>query len=130
MRITIDLGHVPLSMWLRPFLRALQETNEAWLRANPAAPSVYAAGVRYQAEPMGSEVWRTLPVILAEGNGDCEDLATARAAELRVAGERADAVAHEVPSGIPSVQLLHVTVRRGDGSSEDPSRRLGMVGAA
>lgn len=88
-------------------------------------PRLYDSGVRYRREPMGSERWQTAEETLMLGHGDCEDLASWRAAELRVSGEdvRATPVLKRVRPG-----LMHCLVRRGDGSLEDPSRRLGMKG--
>jgi hypothetical protein len=59
---------------------------------------------------------------MRRGGGDCEDLATWRAAELRAVGEPARVIVYR---SAPSV--LHAVVRRGDGRIEDPSRRLGMM---
>lgn len=89
-------------------------------------PRLYASGVRYRRErPEERESWRTIPVVLAEGHGDCEDLASWRAAELRVSGEdpQARPFIYRTRSG-----SYHVVVRRGDGEVEDPSRLLGMTG--
>jgi len=105
-------------------LAGLTAYNAAWLRAHPSAPSLYAAGVRYARERRGEERWQTLPELLRAKRGDCEDLACARAAELQVDGDEwAEARARKVRQG-----LWHITVRRGDGTSEDPSRVLGMKG--
>lgn len=86
-------------------------------------PRIYDAGVRYQREdPRRREEWRTIPEVLARGEGDCEDLAAWRAAELVASGEdpRARPVLRRTGTG------WHVVVARGDGSVEDPSRILGM----
>lgn len=131
MRVAFDIGSVSPREWLPPLLDALTEINERWLRAHPEAPSIYQGGVRYSAEPLGSELWRTLPVLLRERVGDCEDLACARAAELRVGGTPARAVPLFVSRsrgrvGGPAVDLIHIVVRHPDGTREDPSTRLGM----
>lgn len=86
-------------------------------------PPLYESGVRYRAEPR--EVWRHVGHVLAEGWGDCEDLAAWRAAELRVSGEDPDAAVGTYRSG---ARRYHAIVVRGDGSIEDPSRKLGMKG--
>lgn len=98
---------------------------------HPRIPSLYRSGVRYQREDTkrcwaprngGCEDWLTIREVLAQGLGDCEDLACWRAAELRVrAGEPATAVAIRVPR-----VGWHIVVRRADGSIEDPSKKLGM----
>ena len=82
-------------------------------------PPLYSAGVIYQREKptvAGTpERWQTPLGTLSRGQGDCEDLATWRAAET---GGRAVPV--KVSSG------WHIIVINRDGSTEDPSRRLGM----
>lgn len=104
-------------------LAGLTAFNAAWLATHPSAPSLYESGVRYERERRGAEDWQTLPDLLASKRGDCEDLSSARAAELQVSGEDPDAEAfatHVRPG------LWHIRVRRGDGTIEDPSRVLGM----
>lgn len=131
MRVTIDTVGVPAAEWLPPLLEALTSINVSWLRANPGAPSIYEGGVRYVREPIGSEVWRTLPIVLSSGWGDCEDLGCARAAELQVSGVRAVAVPRFVSRGFVggrSTELIHIVVRLPGGREEDPSARLGMHG--
>lgn len=121
------LLHIPKpldAVSLTAALEGLTAYNAAWLRAHPSAPSLYAAGVRYEREPKGREDWRTLPDLLKRKRGDCEDLAAARAAELRQAGDPgAHAFARKVRPG-----LWHIRVRHGDGTTEDPSIVLGMKG--
>lgn len=127
MRVTMELRGVPAADWLLPLLDALTRVNLSWLRGHPAAPSIYDVGVRYVAEPVGTEQWRALPTVLSELVGDCEDLACARAAELRARG--VDAVAWPIltsPPGSP-LNVWHIVVKLPDGSMEDPSVRLGMA---
>ena len=92
-------------------------------------PPLYASGVRYAREaddyvarhPV--EDWQAVDVLYRTGKGDCEDIASARCAELRNQG---------LPANIRLTRrgrIWHVTVRVGD-KVEDPSRRLGMGGAA
>jgi hypothetical protein len=109
--------------YLRPLVYALCAANEAFLRANPDTPRLYAAGVRYQREPAGDERWRDVPAILNDGYGDCEDLASWRVAELRVQGVPARPIVRVRRR--PGRTLFHVLVGVGD-RREDPSRRLGM----
>jgi hypothetical protein len=106
--------------------RLLAEHVEACcadLRAWRDAPSIYSAGVRYRAEPRGSERWQLPRETEREGSGDCEDLASWLCAQLRVTGEdtRATVTTYQSAPGI-----RHCVVRRGNGTIEDPSRRLGM----
>jgi transglutaminase-like putative cysteine protease len=69
-------------------LDALSAVNVTFLKASPDTPSIYTPRmVRYVAEPE-TENWRDIPTIFAKGNGDCEDLASARVAELRQSGIR------------------------------------------
>lgn len=115
-------------------LRSLVAMNVVWLmRHRETTPMLYDAGVVYEREPAGQEEWQTIPAVLTQGSGDCEDLAAWRVAELQTLG------ALNIPGGdrgariitktkrLPTGKLLiHVLVRRGDGSIEDPSLMLGM----
>lgn len=106
-------------------LGALFEIDRLWLRAHPDTPLLYRSGVRYRAEPLGSERWRDVSAVLREGHGDCEDLACWRAAEL---GEREGIEARPVfrSRRRGGLTVYHVVVVLPDGTIEDPSRRLGM----
>lgn len=106
-------------------LTALDRAQMRWRKL----PPLYASGVRYQRETCLAphvretcERWLTAEQLLDEGQGDCEDLACYRAAELQVSGEdqRAEAWPVKTPKG------WHIVVKRSDGSVEDPSLRLGM----
>lgn len=81
---------------------------------------LYRSGVRYEPEPLGLEIWQTVPTLYLRKFGDCEDLACARAAEIggRAVIERAG----NNPSG---GRNFHIVVRKGR-RREDPSKRLGM----
>src|SRR5262245_56214121 len=87
----------------------------------PSIPPLYSSGVRYKNEPR--DVWKHAADVLHDGNGDCEDLAAYRAAELRVSGEDPGASVCTYQSG---PKRYHAVVKRGDGTLEDPSRVLGM----
>lgn len=131
-------------------LEALVSENARWLRGNPGAPWLYSSGVRYQMEGAHPHIpgrpderFEPIPRVIELGEGDCEDLAAWRAAELRVRGfspedprlfPRARAFAvrsgRTVIEGLGPVNLIHILVSR-DGSCElsqieDPSARLGM----
>ena len=84
-------------------------------------PPLYASGVVYRREPRGRERWQLAPQTDALGYGDCEDLATWRAAELRLVGVGARPVVYRA-----GPRQLHVVVAYPDGTIEDPSRVLGM----
>lgn len=94
-------------------------------------PRLYKSGVRYQREqclvasvPETCERFLTAVQLLIERVGDCDDLASYRCAELIHTGEDPDAraIVLRTRSG------WHAIVKRGDGSIEDPSAKLGMRG--
>lgn len=92
-------------------------------------PMLYTSGVRYRRErclhvsvPESCERFLTAEQLLAERFGDCDDLASYRAAELIHSGEDPRARAIVVRPGVG----YHAIVMRGDGSIEDPSHALGM----
>lgn len=93
-------------------------------------PPLYSAGVRYarELEDYGSrrpvEDWQAVDVLYQTKRGDCEDLAAALCAERRLQGY--NAVINLTRKG----RIWHVTVRTRKGFIEDPSKRLGMRGAA
>jgi hypothetical protein len=89
-------------------------------RAGRPLPPMYAAGVRYDRRD-AHERWQLPSETFARKRGDCEDLASWRAAELRLRGENATVGVRRT-----GPRVLHAVVIRGDGSVEDPSRRLGM----
>lgn len=119
----------------RDLLIALAATvaiNVEQLLFNPRTPKLYASGIRYKRESClaptvlgGCERFLTALQTLKEGAGDCDDLASWRAAELIVAG---DANAKAVP--VRSGKMWHCIVVHGDGTKEDPSALLGMKGSA
>jgi hypothetical protein len=91
-------------------------------------PDLYRTNVRYTKEkyPPGQrpvENWQCVDVLYKTGLGDCEDLATARVAWLQVHGEKARIRITKRRPG----RIWHVTVKRADGSVEDPSEFLGMT---
>jgi len=83
-------------------------------------PPLYESGIRYVREVKGEEWWENaIDVIgvVADRTGDCEDLASYRAAELRYFdGELARVRVKRTRRG------FHAVVERGDGTFEDPSR--------
>lgn len=112
---------------LSVMLEALTQIDELWLRAHPETPALYSSGVRYQPEPLGQENWQDVATTLGRRVGDCEDLATWRAAELRVReGIPARAVFRSRFLPVPKLTLYHILVQYPDGTIEDPSKRLGM----
>jgi hypothetical protein len=108
---------------LNIFVRALCAYDVLWLRRNPSTPNIYESGVRYRTQPVGVEQFKPIPMVIAAGEADCDQLAPWRAAELR---ER-----HGIKA-LPEVRqmgkaLFHVYVRLPDGKVEDVSARLGMA---
>lgn len=108
---------------LNIFCRALCAYDVMWLRQHPETPPLYKSGVRYVEQPMGVEEFKPIPLVLAAGSGDCNQLAPWRAAEIRVR--------HGIKA-LPEVKqmgprLFHVYVRLPNGEVEDTSARLGMA---
>ena len=96
-------------------------------------PPLYQSGVRYRREwedvtsPAPREEFLAVDALYAVGFGDCEDLASARCAELLLQKKDAHIRLTRVN------QIYHVTVRireRGRSFIEDPSKLLGMQGEA
>jgi hypothetical protein len=114
------VGRADLLVALDMATRAAAADLRAAARAGRRLPAIYESGVRYIRRDAG-ERWQTPTETMRRGGGDCEDLATWRAAELRLHGEPARVIVYRSAPGV-----LHAVVRRGDGSIEDPSRRLGM----
>lgn len=103
--------------------------NRIALRSDPRIPPLYRSGVRYMREPKGRETFRDLYVTLAHKGGDCAHLAAWRVAELQEGGENATLRIQWVTTR-RGPRIFHVLVRRGNGTIEDPSKLLGMKGAA
>jgi hypothetical protein len=93
-------------------------------------PALYRSGVRYRSihgaarcrsdARESCERFLSARQLLIERFGDCKDLACYRVAELRLLGEKAKTLQVRTPIG------WHIKVRRGDGTIEDPSVKLGM----
>lgn len=77
----------------------------------------------------GGEHFRDIPRIIENNGGDCDNVASWRAAELRELGIPADPYItwRKRPDG---GMTYHVVVKLADGSIEDPSLLLGMGGAS
>jgi hypothetical protein len=131
--------------WLLPLLRALTEIDRQFRVMRPRTASVYGGGVVYLAEgqlrvsvpcPGGApgecieirpcECWQDTPTLLCAEEGDCEDLACDRAAELQLRG--VDCYAHPIIPLRPrnGRRLIHIIVAKDGRILEDPSARLGM----
>ena len=143
-----------LALAIKPLLEA-QVLNDMLFLESHRIPPLYTSGVVYREEPptivtfsdgtvRKVEEFASLPIVLARGWGDCDDLAPARTAELRSQGERASIRIIWKQPFPTSQKVYHVLVRRPrfavkdfdprfmaitkDGGSviEDPSMRLGM----
>lgn len=111
-------------LWL---LESLVRINLSWLKTHPDTPLLYRAPVRYEFDPKFPDAWKDIPTIIEDGQGDCEDLACWRIAELIYAG------IHGVRPYLRWRKqgdhfIYHVLVYLPDGRIEDPSLALGMAG--
>jgi hypothetical protein len=116
---------------LEKLLEALTLANVLYLLRYPHTPNLYESGVRYEQEPDGRDDWQDIPDTLRRRNGDCEDLACWRMAELRVRWRDRASRFHITVEDIPNrvgqlVTTYHIAIRLPDGRIEDPSRNLGM----
>ncbi|HET9930203.1 MAG TPA: hypothetical protein VFQ35_05940 [Polyangiaceae bacterium] len=112
--------------FVRSGLRSLIIANVWAYRHDPTLPSVYDAGCVYRREAPGNEQFCDVRTVLERGFGDCEDLACGVASWRIVrTGElaRPQITWTRLPTGR---YLYHITVLRADGTTEDPSRELGM----
>ena len=111
---------------LNILLNALTQIDMQYLRNHPQTPIIYQSGVRYVEEPPGLEDWRDIPTCLRERQGDCEELACWRAAELNV---RQGIAAFPI-FGFRTLSngnvVYHIRVQYPNGYIDDPSRVLGM----
>lgn len=109
--------------------------NVDYLRAHPETPRLYQAKgpdgqpIKYVREDMGIEEWQEIPAIIAQGWGDCEDLASWLAAERIVKDGLSGTKAYLERRHKGGIWLYHVKVRLPNGTEEDPSKMLGMKGA-
>jgi hypothetical protein len=149
MKLTMVVPDLPIA--LDQALEGLTRVSAVQLLgalvAGRPMPPIYQHGARYKREPGGREWWQTAADTFDVKEADCEDLATTRAAELRIAPLMFfPATVAELPhnpelvSAIVAGQLYparafckktgprmyHALVRHPDGREEDPSRALGM----
>lgn len=111
-------------------LELLVQVDLLYLKLNPKTPKMYESGVRYYHEGIRDE-WFSTCEALHEQLADCKGLSAWRVAELRLSGEDPEAKCCKKfavinDSTIGKLVLYHVMVQRGDGTIEDPSRKLGM----
>lgn len=116
-------GEVQSYLWGIVFLNVEQ------MRVGAVTQRLYESRVRYQAEPLGSEIWQSAKETLELGFGDCEDLVAWRVAEYIHGGMTAGLLGKTgVSPYIKDVRpgLRHCLVRLPNGALECPSRKLGM----
>ena len=94
----------------------------------PVLDGLRSGAIRYNRDDP-DEYWKDWDAIRRDGEGDCEDLAPAVAAELILAGTKARPVAYQPLDG-----LWHVVVEYLDAAGQahygDPSVMGGMKGPA
>lgn len=131
---------------LRKALDLLLTADIEYLREHPEAPRIYQSGVVYQREPLPPEIaamypqcyspckapvhpeeWKLIPFCIADGQADCEDLASWCAAE-RIVRDGLEGTNTEFSfRQVGSLSIYHIYVRLPDGTIEDPSIKLGMT---
>lgn len=145
MRIAFRMAHYEdPRVWLLPLLGALCAIDRQYRILVPRTPSVYDAGLRYEAEgretvtvpcngPGGQcievrpcECWADTPTIFCAGAADCEDLACDRAAQLQLEGRRVVPWPIIPPPNRSGRRTIHIVCVEGGRIVEDPSARLGM----
>lgn len=124
--------------YLLYILEAVCRANMKWLELFPQTPNLYESGVYYVPED-GTEEWPDVQSLYERGCGDCEDLACARVAELRIRHRvkcRPFIRWRETKEGHRTYHVL-VAIKNPRGNTiingeryiiEDPSKRLGMNG--
>lgn len=131
-------------------LELLLTANVEYLRLHPETPGIYQAGVRYKREPLRNqewlrirvplpgggeriaifprppEEWKTAPYCIDDRFADCEDLACWLAAQ-RIVRNGINARPTFTFRNYGNVSVYHIIVQYPDGTTEDPSRKLGMA---
>ena len=126
-----------LGQVIMPLLEANVTNNRLYLQLHKNVPALYASKVRYENEPAWTfqgqpvEEFALIPIVIARGWGDCDDLSPWRVSELQEHGEpakiRIQWKREIFPNGKRGRKYFHIVVRRGDGRTiEDPSALLGM----
>lgn len=117
-------------LWM---MEALCRINQGEIKyqkevGNPFIP-LYESGIYYLAEPPGEEFWQDIYTNFAKGNGDCEDLACHRIAELREVYRipaQPWVTFRLVEDSYRFHAILRAKTKSGRWRFEDPSRKLGM----
>lgn len=124
MRASINIGNTP-EQW-NQYLELLVQENMKHVGKYPPIYELAKAGeLVYRPEARGLEEWLTLPEIIERGYADCEDLAAARAAELRYSGIP-QAAAQIVRTGFTRQgdKMFHGVTTDEQGTLEDPTKIL------
>lgn len=127
MRINVAIpeSHVDAPV-LNSALEAVTRLNEEMIRSGEVPTFEEALkkyGIKWKPEPPGAEHFDHAQTVMRRRWGDCDDLAPWQAASLRVTNEDPNAKAEVYKSGN---KRWHAIVSRGDGSTDDPSKRAGM----
>lgn len=138
MRITLDIPWDVVTAV--DLLNGMVRAAARGLERNPL-PLLWLSGVVYRPEPLGAEVWLDPHACHGLGEGDCEDLAVWRAAELIVRGAGAllpgdpgyggapeDVAVRLRPMGAGTFHALAEYRVGGVLCIDDPSEALGMSG--
>jgi hypothetical protein len=113
---SVDNAHV-----LRALLDCMIQINIAFLQAH-TIKDLYSSGVRYGR----TRLWEPIPALYLRKAGDCKSLATAKIAELRLAGIACEPVFRWIkPKGYEGATDFHILVQTRS-KYLDPSKRLGM----
>lgn len=147
MIIPINIAHafkptcsrIDNALALRDLLDCMIALNMSFLRKH-RVPPLYSSGVTYgrthiwepisalylpNKTPLNRVFWEPRGVSGGERRGDCKSLATARIAELRLAGKHAEPVFRWAKRPVGNALDFHILVQTPEGW-EDPSRKLGM----
>jgi len=116
-------------LWMMEALCRINQ-GEIRLQKNLGKPFVplYESGIYYLREPPGQENWQDIYTNFSLGNGDCEDLACHRIAELREVYKipAAPFVTFRLADGSYRFHAILRCLTKDGWRFEDPSRKLGM----
>ncbi len=121
-RVTLEVPSRP------PFYQLCLDALTAidvWCRRRWPFPSIYDYPIRYEAEPLGLELWSSTAALFARGFGDCEDLASDLCAQRQLEGISCRAVLRHQETNEQG-EFWHIVTEHSNGHVEDPSALLGM----
>lgn len=117
--------HATLNACLEALVRQNLWQHDQLAAAGRGLPPLYQSRVVYRRDPPGAREWfRSLARVYTTGWGDCDDLASIRAAELRRHGVHALAEVRRTPAP----NTLHAVVTDGRNIIEDPCAVLAALG--